>query len=148
LIDLGVEPFLLPSSLRVVLAQRLVRVLCPDCKVKVKAKAEVKELILKEIESLPEVIKKTIQVPSPLYVYEPKGCKKCNLEGYSERMGIFEVFSMTDQLADLLVRKFSEGELEQEAHRQGRITMKQDGMLKVLEGMISVEEVIRVTGEE
>jgi type IV pilus assembly protein PilB len=147
LIDLGVEPFLIPSALSVVIAQRLVRVLCPACKKKVKPKKEFKDLILKEIEGLPPSVKKNFKIPSPLSVYEAKGCRKCNQLGYSGRVGLFEVLCMTDQLAGIISKEPSEAKILEEAKRQGMVTMMQDGIIKVLEGITTPEEVVRVAQE-
>jgi type IV pilus assembly protein PilB len=148
LIDMGVAPYLIPPTLNIALAQRLVRVLCPECKKKKRAKEKEKELILKEIEALPEIIKKTIKIPSPLYLFEAKGCKKCNFEGYSGQTGVFEVIIMSDQLAEIILKEPTESNIAKEGERQGRITMKQDGILKVLEGITTIEEVLRVAEEK
>jgi general secretion pathway protein E len=144
-VDMGVEPFLVPPTLNLALAQRLTRVLCSDCKKKVKAGAEIRELVEKEVEGMPPQIKAKIKIPNPLYLYEPKGCKKCNHTGYSSRMGIFEVLSMTRDLGQLILKNLSEGAIEDESKKQGRISMRQDGIIKVLEGKTTIEEVLRVT---
>ena len=148
LIDLGVERFLIPSSLSLVIGQRLVRRLCPHCAKKVKAKPEVKQMILKEIGTLPSQVKKELADPEKLSVYKPKGCKKCGFQGYSGRIAVFEILEMTEELADLLLRKVSEIELKKEAQRQGMITMSQDGVIKALKGVTSIEEVMRVIAEK
>jgi len=145
LVDMGVEPFLIAPTLNIALAQRLVRVLCPDCKKRVKVSAEVRDLILKELEEIPLQIRETVKVPSPLYLYEPQGCKKCNHIGFSDQIGIFEVLSMTPELGQLVLKVLSEVEIEKEAIKQGRISMRQDGILKVLKGITTIEEVMKVT---
>jgi len=147
LIDMGVKPFLISPALSIAIAQRLVGVLCPDCKKKVKAKKEAQDLILKEIEGLPPQIKKKVKMPSPLMVYEAQGCKKCNFRGFSGRIGVFEILEMTNELAETISKDPSEEKITQEAHRQGMITMRQDGALKVLEGVTTVEEILRVSEE-
>jgi len=147
LIDLGVEPYLIPPTLSLALAQRLVRKLCPNCKKKIKLKPEIKELILKEIETLPEIIKKDLKITKPLYIYQVKGCQKCNNEGFIGRIGLFEILTMTDQLANIILKEPSETKIAEEARRQGMITMKQDGILKVLKGITTIEEVLRVAEE-
>lgn len=147
LIDLGIEPYLIPPALNVILAQRLVRRLCPHCKKKVKPKKGEKELILKEISLLPESVKKEIKTPTSFYTYQPEGCKKCNRIGYSGRIGVFEVLIMTKEFSDIILREPSEIAITKEAERQGMITMKQDGILKVLEGITTLEEVLRVAEE-
>ena len=148
LIDMKVKPFLIPPALSIAIAQRLVAKLCPACKKKVKARKEVKDLILSEVEGLPQIIKKELKIPSPLMVYEAKGCKKCNFRGFAGRIGVFEVLSMTDELAAIILRTPEEQKIIQEASRQGMITMKQDGILKVLDGITTTEEILRVAEEK
>lgn len=153
LIDLGVQNYLIPPSLSISMAQRLVRKLCPECKKEVKPKPEESEMILREIDSLsPENRKeffkeKTIN-PKSFSLWEPVGCKKCNFKGYSGRIGVFEVLTMTDQLSELILKEPGEVKIWEEARRQGMITMKQDGILKILAGLTSLEEVISVAEEK
>jgi len=144
MIDLGVAPFLIPPSLSLAIAQRLVRTLCPYCKKKVKPSPKVREMIVKELEAMPESAKKKVSLPKEIVIYEPQGCKKCKNEGYSGRIALFEVLTMTSQLAEIILERPSESKIEAEAKRQGMITMKQDGILKVLDGVTSLEEVLRV----
>ncbi|MFH1643240.1 MAG: GspE/PulE family protein [Patescibacteria group bacterium] len=143
LIDMGIEPYLISPTLNAVIAQRLVRQLCSDCKKEIKPKKEIRELILKEIENLPPKIKEKIK--KSFSIFEPVGCKKCGKSGFSGRIGLFEVLSMTPELADIVLKKPSEAFILKEAHRQGMITIRQDGILKVLEGITTIEEVMRVT---
>jgi len=147
LIDMQIKPFLIPPALNIAIAQRLARVLCPYCKEKVKPKKAMKEIILKELESLPGEVTKKLKIPDPFYLYEAKGCKKCNFKGVKGRIGIFETLKMTDQLAEIILKEPSELKIAQEAERQGMITMRQDAILKALEGLISMEEVMRVSEE-
>jgi len=149
LIDLGVKPFLVPPSVSVALAQRLVRKLCPDCKKRVKPNPGIKEMILKEIESFPEKIKSTLSVNQKNFgIYEAKGCKKCRSAGYAGRIAIFEVLEMTDELSEIILKEPSEVKIFGEAKRQGMITMKQDGIIKVLDGVTTLEEILRVAEEK
>jgi len=147
LIDMQIKPFLIPPALNIAIAQRLARVLCPYCKEKVKPKKAMKEIILKELESLPGEVTKKLKIPDPFYLYEAKGCKKCNFRGVKGRIGIFETLKMTDQLAEIILKEPSELKITQEAERQGMATMRQDAILKALEGLISMEEVMRVSEE-
>lgn len=147
LIDLGIEPYLLPPTVSLSLAQRLVRVLCPYCRKKVRADEKSKEIILKEIRKIPERFRKKLKIKSPLEIYVSQGCKKCRGEGYTGRVAIAEVLKMTPQLADLILKNPSESEILKEANRQEMIEMRQDGMVKVLEGVTSIEEVLRVAAE-
>jgi len=148
LIDMKVKPFLIPPALSVAIAQRLVAKLCPYCKKKVRPPKEVKDLILREIESLPQIIKKKVKIPSPFLIYEAQGCKKCNFRGFAGRIGVFEILSMTDELSAIILKTPEEQKIIQEASRQGMITMKQDGILKVLDGVTTIEEILRVAEEK
>jgi type IV pilus assembly protein PilB len=152
LIDLGVEPFLIPPTLSVAIAQRLVRKLCPFCKEKTKPAKEVRDKIWAELQALPEIIKKSlpfkIASAQDIYIFEPKGCKRCNMKGYSGRIGVFEILAMTKKLAEIVLENPSEAEIFQEAKNQGMTTMKQDGILKVLSGVTTMEEVLRVAEEK
>jgi len=148
LIDLQVQPFLIPPTLSVAIAQRLVRKLCPKCKKKIKAKKEVRDLILREISELPEEIKKEIKIKEPIYIFTAEGCKECENKGFSGRIGLFEVLEMTPQLAEIILTEPSERLIQEEAKRQGMLMMKQDGVLKALEGETTIEEVLGITEEK
>ena len=148
LIDLQVQPFLIPPTLSVAIAQRLVRKLCPKCEKKIKAKKEVRDLILREISELPEEIKKEIKIKEPIYIFTAEGCKECENKGFSGRIGLFEVLEMTPQLAEIILTEPSERLIQEEAKRQDMLMMKQDGILKVLEGETTIEEVLGITEEK
>jgi len=148
LIDLGVKPYLIPPTVNISLAQRLVRKLCPECKKKVKPATKIRDLILAELDAIPSSAKGDLKIPKDLTIFEPVGCKKCRFEGYSGRIAVFEVLAMTDSLADLILKEPSEVKILEEAKNQGMITMKQDGILKVLDGITSIEEVLRVAEEK
>ncbi len=145
LIDMGLEPYLISPCLSMVIAQRLVRRLCDSCKKEIKPSKEVREIILKEIETIPSQLKKDIKIKTPMKIWKSNSCRKCNNSGFSGRIGLFEVLSMTTQLVDIIAKHPSEEKILKEAKRQGMITMRQDGMLKVLNGVTSIEEVIRAT---
>jgi len=148
LIDLGVKPYLIPPTLSCIIAQRLVRRLCDACKKEIKPKKEVKDLILKEIEGLPAQVKKNIKIAKVLTLWQVQGCKKCNNEGFSGRIALFEILEMTDNLADIILKVPTVEKLQEEAKRQGMITLKQDGILKALAGVTTLEEVLRVAEEK
>ncbi|MDD2696803.1 MAG: GspE/PulE family protein [Candidatus Pacebacteria bacterium] len=148
LIDMGVKPYLLPPTLQLALAQRLVRRLCDNCKKRVKPKAEIRDMILKELDDLPAAAKNEIKISKPLSVFAPVGCNKCNNTGFSGRIAVFEVLSMTEELADVISKTPSEVMIGKEAKRQGMITMKQDGILKALRGITTIEEVLTVAEEK
>jgi len=149
LIDLGVAPFLLPPSLSVCIAQRLVRRLCQYCKKEVSPNPKIKEMIIRDFESLPSLMKKEAGgLLKSFKIYEPAGCKKCNPNGYSGRIGLYEILEMTPELSEIVLKEPTESRIKEEAFRQGMITMKQDGILKILEGVTSVEEVLRAAEEK
>ncbi len=147
LLDMSIKPFLISPTLSVAISQRLMRVLCPHCKNKVKLHGEQKKYILEKLKKLPSNVRDKIKIGSDSFIYEGKGCKKCNNTGYSGRIGIFEVLKMTDSLADIITQGPTEQAISKEGERQGMTTMEGDGILKVLEGITSIEEVMRVAEE-
>ncbi len=148
MIDLGVRAFLLPSSINVIMAQRLVRRLCPHCKKKIAASEKVKELITEEMKNLPAWAKDEYGTGTNIQIWEPVGCSQCGESGYIGRVGIFEILEMTKGLGDIIMSEPSEKSMSVEAHNQGMINMRQDGVLKVLKGVTSIEEVVRSTSED
>jgi type IV pilus assembly protein PilB len=148
LIDMKIKPFLLPATLNVVIGQRLGHRLCPFCKEKVRPNKEVEKMIMKELSQLPETAKSFFVAPNPIYVYKPKGCPKCNNKGEKGRIGIFEILRMTPELERAIIEDPTESKIAIEAKKQGMITMRQDAMIKALQGLISVEEVFRTTEEQ
>jgi len=148
LVDMGVEPYLLVPCLNIAIAQRLVRRLCDACKKEIKPSKKAEEMILEEIKDLPAHARKEVKIKKPLKIWEAKGCKKCNDSGFSGRIGLFEVLSMTPELSEIISKEPSEEGVAKEAERQGMITMRQDGVLKVLNGITTIEEIIRVTKED
>lgn len=148
LIDMGVRPFLIPSTLRLVIAQRLIRVLCQNCKTKVRPSEKVKNYILSQAKNMPAVAKKEMKITDPLFIYKAKGCEKCNFSGYTGRMGLFEILTMSDELAELIQKNPLETLILKVAQKQGMLTIEQEGILKVLNGHTSIEEIARVTGEK
>ncbi len=148
LIDLGVPPFLLPSALKLMVAQRLVSQLCPDCKEEDEASAEVEKILKKELENLPEGFTKPKLENENIKVFHVGNnpvCKTCKGKGTLGRIGIFEIFKMTRELGDIIDIGFTETKIWEEAKRQGMITLRQDGIIKALEGKISIEDILRET---
>ena len=139
LLDMGVEPFLLASSLYAALAQRVVRKICAHCRVEFNASPEVTENIKAVLKNFIPANQSAI-----LKLYKGQGCKFCANTGYLGRIGIFEVLIMTDAITKLVMEHASSGDIEASAVASGMITMKQDGYLKVLEGVTTMEEVLRV----
>lgn len=149
LIDMGIRPFLIPSTLRIAISQRLIRTLCENCKKKVKINDKVKAYMTKTLAGIPEFIKKEINMPtSLLYIYEANGCEMCNFKGYRGRIGIFEVLSMTEEIADIILNNPVERLILKAAQKQGMLTMAQEGVIKVLNGETTIDEVTRVTTEQ
>lgn len=139
LLDMGVEPFLLTSSLNAVVGQRVVRKICLHCRVEYSAPPEI-------IENMKAVLGNLIprsQGPM-LKLYKGQGCAQCVKTGYMGRIGIYEVLVVTDKLSKLILEHSSSSVIEQTAVEAGMMTMKQDGYLKVLEGITTMEEVLRV----
>jgi type IV pilus assembly protein PilB len=147
LIDMGVEPFLLPSALNLLIAQRLLRRLCNHCKYEVEASDEMKVVIDKEIEAMPEGVRNSIQEDTRHRTYRSKGCEKCKNKGYTGRVAIFEAFAMDQRIAGLVGKEFSESKILSAAREQGMVSLRQDGILKALKGLVSMEEVLRETAE-
>jgi len=148
LVDLKVQGYLIPSTLTLALAQRLVRRLCPACKKKVEAQGYLKEKLISEFSDIPEMSRGGVVLPDPLEIWEPVGCPKCNRQGFSGRVGIFETLEMTPELGEIILKDLSGTALSAEGKRQGLITMRQDGILKALRGVTTVEEVLKATEED
>src|SRR3989338_7027373 len=158
LLDMKAEPFLIASTLNLVIAQRLVRRLCPDCKSEYKLdKKELKSLedniniedIFKFFKSS-EQLKKMMQRKEKfedVEFYRPKGCDQCNNEGYHGRIGIYEVMEIDEDIRKLIIQASSSEEIEKKAKENGMETMIIDGFLKAVQGLTSIEEVLRVTKE-
>ncbi len=146
LIDMKIEPYLLPASLILMMAQRLVGRLCDHCKQKVEATGSLKEEIEKSIAALPKELREKYQ-KDKYEIYLPQGCKECNYKGIKGRMPLFEVLKMTPSLEEIVLKDPSAANLQQEAEKQGMVTLRQDGIIKALEGLISIEEVLKETME-
>jgi type IV pilus assembly protein PilB len=145
LVDMGIKPYLISPSLNLTIAQRLIRRLCDNCKQKIEVAPEIRSFILKEIESMPAIVRDSLKIEDPLTVFTQKGCSKCRDSGFSDRIGIFEVLIMNNSLAEIILKEASESMIKKEAERQEMITMRQDGILKVLNGLTTIEEILRAT---
>jgi len=144
LIDMGVEPFLIASSINVSVAQRLARKICEDCKEDVKVPKEVVAEIKREVSKMPAAAKKDINL-SKIKLKKGKGCNNCSNTGYRGRIGIFEVLPITEPVQELAIKRASDSQIQEQAIKEGMLTMQQDGILKVLDGTTTMEEVLRVT---
>lgn len=148
LIDMGIEPFLLSSSVNVIVAQRLARKICPHCRVEIKVPVEIITSIEKEIKTLPkEYQDKLSKNKSSIAVYKGEGCNLCNQSGYKGRIGIFEVLPVHGEVENLTNQKAGSKQIQEAAVKDGMITMKQDGIMKVLDGITTLEELWRVVSE-
>lgn len=135
LVDMRVEPFLVASSLLAVLAQRLVRTICPNCRTSYTPTKEE----LAEIGLSPE------QAPK---LWQGKGCAKCQNTGYIGRLGIFELMIVNEELRGIILKNADAVTIRAKAREKGMITLREDGARKVLEGVTTIEEVTRVTRED
>ena len=145
LIDMGIRPFLIPSVLRIVISQRLIRTLCAKCKVKITPTIKISAFIENGIKNFPQYARDSLK-PERI-IYEAKGCEDCSFTGYKGRSALYEVLSVTEEIAQLILKGAGEAVLLKLAQKQGMLTMEQEGLLKVLHGETSLEEVTRVTGE-
>ncbi len=160
LLDMGIEPFLISSTINTVIGQRLVRKLCENCKDPFKTNEnETKSIhdtiggILPKTKEDLERTKKDLgydtlpMADDKTYsLWHAKGCSKC-VKGYKGRVGIYEVFSMTETMERLLGNRATTSQVQDQAQKDGMITMKQDGYLKALNGLTTLEEVARVAAD-
>lgn len=148
LIDMKIEPFLLSSSLRLVAAQRLARKICENCRIQVEVPDSVRKNIAKEVSNIPEgeFKKYGLDISKGINFFHGKGCDKCNGIGLKGRIAIFEVVPITDKIKEIITEKRGSEELIiKERDASGILTMKQDGIMKILKGLTTVEEIDRVT---
>jgi type IV pilus assembly protein PilB len=176
LLDMHIEPFLITSTVNVIVAQRLVRTLCPHCKEQYVASPELIKSIHKVLEGLkgfdmytfpknenvlavpgqvttadpskmtPAEVARQQQArpPAQITLYRARGCSRCNNTGYSGRTGIFEVLKVSETVSRLIMEHRSAQNIEKQAIAEGMITMIHDGYMKALDGITTVEEVMRV----
>jgi len=138
LIDMGIEPFLVSSSLECLIAQRLVRLICQKCK----KPLELEDEILKEIK------KELGFEPKAVQLYRGEGCEACRFTGYHGRTGIYEVLVVNEAIRELVLARASSQQIRQKAVSQGMRVLRQDGLQKVIMGLTTFSEVVRVTQEE
>ena len=145
LINMGLPPFMVAPSLNTIIAQRLVRRVCDNCKVM----KPIPETELKDIKQTVEAINKVrpdLKIEIPDKLPRPVGCDKCSHTGYSGRIAIHEIIDIDYEIRDMILKEESSNNILLAARRKGLITMREDGILKVLEGITTLEEVTRVTG--
>lgn len=148
LVDLGVKTTTIGPALSLVIAQRLVRKLCPDCKKLASVSEEEKAKIKSYLAKLPERVDRAMleSLTSEIKTYEPSGCDKCNHFGYKGRVGIFEFLEAGPEFEETILKEASEIALRKLAMKEGMVSMQQDGVIKVLQGITSFEEIKSVTG--
>jgi type IV pilus assembly protein PilB len=135
---MGVEPFMVTSAVLLIVAQRLARKLC-DCKEEKKVPDDVPKDVLIRAGYGPEEVEKIDRV------WGPKGCQKCNGSGYKGRIALYEVMKMTAGLREMILQGGSTDELRERAVEDGMLTLRRSGLEKILIGMTSLEEILRVT---
>ena len=139
LLDMGVEPFLVASTINVAIGQRLVRMICQKCKTK-------KRITEAEFNNLAEYIPKEV-LDNHKDFYYGKGCSVCNQSGYFSRMGIYEVLEMNDFIREAIMRRADAGEVKKIAIKNGMVPLLEDGFKKALAGFTTIEEILRVVRE-
>jgi type IV pilus assembly protein PilB len=136
LTKMGIEPFLTSSALAGVLAQRLARRLCAHCR----EKYTVRQDALREAAGTPTLPR---NLPDPVPVYRAAGCNRCSGTGYKGRMGVYELLTMSEEVERLFMSGASSEEIRRQARREGMRTLREDGVLKVLNGLTSLDELAR-----
>jgi len=142
LIDLGVEPFLIASTVNTIIAQRLVRKICEKCRFS--------EIIpLPDIQKLlpPDIVAQTFPQNGDIRLYKGKGCAICHSTGYQGRIALFEVLEISETIKKLITDQADATTIYKEAQKEGMQTMLRDGIEKVIAGVTTLEEIVRVTKE-
>lgn len=134
LVDMGVEPFLVGSALNIVIAQRLVRKICPQCR----SSCSYSETVLEKAGIEPGEL-------DGYTFYRGKGCTECNNTGYKGRDGIFEVMTVSPKIREMIIRKASSTEIKEQAVREGMLTLRESGLIKFKKGLSTLEEVLKET---
>ncbi len=154
MVDMDAEPFLLASTTNMVIGQRLVRKLCDECRESYKMTPKEVDTLSNSynLDNIKEVMvrlgaMKKAQEWSDVPLYRKKGCSECGGLGYKGRRGIYEVFEIQENIEKLIVQKATADEMEQQARKNGMVTMVEDGFYKVIGGVTTIEEVLRVTKE-
>lgn len=140
LLDMKAEPYLLASTMTCIVAQRVARKICQSCR--------------KPYEPLPEVTKDIKEILGKLWtsegkmmLYKGEGCDECGRTGYRGRIGVFEVLTVSEKIGRLILERAAAVDIEKQAEEEGMITMKQDGYLKIVEGLTTIDEILRVAQE-
>jgi type IV pilus assembly protein PilB len=137
LVDMGIEPFLVATSVNMILAQRLVRRVCSVCKRRI----ELSEEVMRELQLTPEECQDA-------QFSDGKGCVDCNNTGYRGRQGVFEVMPVTPRLRDLVLERVSAAVIKRAAIEEGMLTLRRDALEKLKRGITTVEEVLKETAPD
>jgi general secretion pathway protein E len=138
LVDMGVQPFLVASSLIGILAQRLIRTVCPECR----------EPYTPTDEEIGQIELKRESIPRPGFIYRPRGCPRCLNTGYTGRSGIYELMMIDEEIQQLILKNADANTIKKAAQSKGMLTLRQDGAEKVIRGFTTIEEIMRVTQED
>lgn len=148
LIDLGAKTNIIAPAINVVMAQRLVRILCEKCKKETTPSPEEKQIISKTLSELPQAYQVKTAAQSETTIWINAGCEACNFTGFKGRIGVFEAFLVDDEIERLIDKNPPQADIARAARKQGMLTMRQDGILKILKGITSFEELNRVVSAE
>ena len=155
IIDIGIEPYLIASTINSIMAQRLVRIICPDCKEEVKVDDATAGALAKQFNmdkliatvNREQILDKEVKSFADLPFFHGKGCEKCGNTGYRGRIGIHEILENTPEVQELIVKRATTLEIQEQAEQQGMILMWQDGFIKAIRGVTTIDEILRVTKE-
>lgn len=155
LVDIGIESYLIASTVNAVMGQRLVRVICPDCRTDSKPDDSIVHSLQQQfnLEHLIGVLVREKIVPAKTKKFEElpffrgQGCDKCGNTGYKGRIGVHEILEVTPEIADMIVRHATTQEIQDVAEKNGMVLMWQDGFIKAVQGTTTIEEILRVTKE-
>jgi len=148
LMDMHIEPFLLAATINMAIAQRLARKICERCKGQTTLSPQVEASVRAELERIPEAYRSHIDLKAPrLTVFKGRGCLRCGDSGYSGRVACAEIMSFNDELKELVTRGFPINEVKAAVKRQNMINLRQDALLKAMEGLTTLEEVMRISIE-
>jgi type II secretory ATPase GspE/PulE/Tfp pilus assembly ATPase PilB-like protein len=142
LTNMGVKPYTIAPAMNAIIAQRLVRKLCESCKEETQLDPSMLTTVKTSLAAIPA--KSGISIPTDLHFYHSKGCEVCHSTGYKGRIGIYEVISKTEEIEKMIFAEADASEIKKTAIGNGMVTMMQDGLIKALQGITDVEEVLRV----
>jgi type IV pilus assembly protein PilB len=146
LLDIGIARYLLPETLLLLVAQRLARRLCDDCKITKEANPEMSAVIEESLKNLSKAVVENYKLKQrPYKIFYPNGCQKCNHKGFTGRIAIFEVVMLTEELKNLIYTGATESQLREVLPNQQFVSLRQDGIIKALQGLVNLEEIIKIT---